>query len=625
MNPRNPIVTYEFGTLYDESSRAIEGAAPLPTATFNNLWEFILSNNANADTDQIMSVASRNGRRFIKTGRYVGTIQTRDGQAIEILPKIYKASGKQEDDQNVCRKVFLNMLRHFSDTRNRSFQNASLQTKEGFPILEAYISNYINAAEELVLGGLKRNYNNVGETQRFLKGKIDITRQIGLDVTDKTRFAIRYNKYVENIPQNRILVATLNKLLGITHSVTNRSRISALLSLLSDIPLPKNTEADLKRALSKNRLFSGYDLLMNWSSQFLMNRGFTNFAGNCVNQSLLFQAERLFENFVAYLFKKYAPTYQHTRLSSTAQDTHYYLVDRHNGTGMFRLRPDIVVKSDKGSMRKECIIIDTKWKAIDGQSPNRNYLIDMKDMYQLYAYGQKYMQGESSNAVKEVAPKLVLLYPYSEKFTEQLPEFVYEDILEKYGLRLMVVPFNLTEPKSYESQIHSIIESLDVKPDIQPVFKYTYDNDNGGLPLIAAEAMPEYSAKAKSDVMLVGCFKDSKHREWIEANNLYNIRLGRRNGSLDKSGLMIAASRLLLYDKGHTDQYRIFKLDVTKQILASAEIMRQKSYPGAKGNRSYILYMIGEEVTDHPDYDVTELRKIHIPGNNFHVPFFVEL
>ncbi|MBD5268437.1 MAG: hypothetical protein HDS45_02395 [Bacteroides sp.] len=624
MRQKNPIVTYEFGNLYIEGQLHKKGDTALPETAFNNLWDFILSNKADNDSDNVMSVHSRGGRRFIRTGRFVGTIQTRDGQVLEILPKIYKASGKQEEDKNVCRRVFINMLRHFSDTKSRSFQNASLQTKKNFPILEIYIANYVSAVEELVLGGLKRSYSNVAENQPFLKGRLDLSRHITKNVADKSRFAIRYNKFIEDIPHNRILVSTLQKLLQDSHSIANRSRISTVLGLLSDTPASSNVEVDLKVALTKNRLYSSYELLMQWSSQFLTNKGFTNFSGNCVNQSLLFQAERLFENFIAFLFKKFAATYRRSNLDASAQNSRYYLVDRHNGSGMFRLRPDIVVESDKESSRYECIIIDTKWKAIDSQSPNRNYLIDMKDMYQLYAYGQKYMQGETPRVGHEVIPKLVLLYPYSEKFTEKLPEFVYEDVLEKYGLKLMVVPFDLTSPKTYERQIHNIIDSLNVAPDVQPVM-LRYDEDAHSLPLIAAEDMPEYSSRIKSDMMLVGCYKDIKHKEWIETNELYNIRLGRRNGSIDKSGLMIAASRLLLYNKDNPSDYKVYNLDVTKQVLASPQTMQEKNYPGAKSSRSYILYFMGAEVKEHPNYDVTALRLQFAPNTKNNSPFFVEL
>lgn len=452
MKSRKPIVTYEFGTLYIEGQTHKEGDTPLRESSFNNLWDFILSNKASDDTDVVMSVHTRGGRKYIKTGRYVGTIQTKDGQVIEVLPKIYKASGQQEEDKDICRKVFLNMLRHFTDIKARSFQNASLSTKKGFPIIEVYISNYISGVEELVLGGLKKNYSLVEENQTFLKGKLDISKQISKNVANKAKFCIKYNKFIENIPQNRILVTTLRKLMDDSHSTTNKARISALLTLMGDIPSSTNIENDLRIAGVSNRLFSSYELLIKWSSQFLLNRGFTTFAGSFVNQSLLFQAEKIFEDFIAYLFKKYAPSY-----NVDAQNRRYFLVDRHNGKGMFRLQPDILIEADERNPYYECVILDTKWKALDSTKPDKNYLLDIKDMYQLYAYGQKYKLGETKDKGIDVLPKLVLLYPYSEHFTKELPLFTYDEVDEDNGLKLVALPFNLADPSTYEQQVRSII------------------------------------------------------------------------------------------------------------------------------------------------------------------------
>lgn len=453
MRSKKPIVTYEFGTLYIEGQPHREGDTPLGRVTFNNLWDFILSNKVDGDAGIVMSVHTRGGKRCIKTGRYVGTIQTRDGQVIEVLPKIYKSSDEQEGDPKVCRQVFLNMLRHFTDARAKSFQNASLSAKKGFPILEAYISNYVDSVEQLVLGGLKKNYTLVNENQKFLKGKLNVAKQITKNVANKATFAIQYNKYIEDIPQNRIIVSTLKKLLNTSHSNTNKAHISALLTILADIPSSVNIEADLRMATSNNRLFASYDMLMKWSSQFLLNRGFTTFSGSCVNQSLLFQADKLFEDFIAHLFKKYAPAH-----NVDAQNTRYFLVDRHNGRQMFHLKPDILVESNPDAPMHECIVIDTKWKVLDSTKPDKNYLLDIKDMYQLYAYGQKYRLGESKERSIEVTPKLVLLYPYSEKFTEELPTFIYDDMGDGLGLKLTAIPFNLAEPSTYQAQIENIIK-----------------------------------------------------------------------------------------------------------------------------------------------------------------------
>ena len=57
-------------------------------------------------------------------------------------------------------------------------------------------------------------------------------------------------------------------------------------------------------------------------------------------------------------------------------------------------------------------------------------------------------------------PKLVLLYPYSEKFTNELPAFVYDDMNDGLGLKLTAIPFNLADPNTYQSQIENIIRML---------------------------------------------------------------------------------------------------------------------------------------------------------------------
>ena len=613
MNKNNkPWVTYEFGTLYIEGQAHKEGETALSKSTFENLWDFILSSKSTDDSDIAMSVHTRGGRKYIKTGRFVGTIQTKNGDVIEILPKIFKASDKQETDEKVCRRVFLNMLRHLTDTRARSFQNASLNTESNFPILEVYISNYINAVEQLVIGGLKKNYALVEENQNFLKGKLNIKKQITTNATNKAKFAITYSKYIEDIPQNRVVVTTLRKLFDDSHSATNKAHISALLAIMADVPSCKNIENDLKIASSTNRLFSSYDMIIKWSSQFLLNKGFTTFSGDIVNQSLLFQAERLFEDFIAFLFRKYAPSYYNTE----AQNARYFLVDRHNGKGMFKLRPDLVVEKDPNNANYECIIIDTKWKALDSSKPDKSYLIDIKDMYQLYAYGQKYRHGHLKEVGLDVMPKLVLIYPYSEKFTSNLPDFVYDEIKDNLGLKLMVVPFNLAEPGTYEKQVHDIIKSVSVEDNEQPIYKIDWKPET--VIMMAADEI-----KPNCFTTLVGCYKNEEHLRWIVNNSLYNIRLGEREGAIRNANKISAASRLVLYSVDDPQKYRVFELSTSQHIIADYELMKEKGYPDAKPNNKYILYSIVEEMTVTPYYDVEDLKKrFASPKSALGEPFF---
>ena len=76
-------------------------------------------------------------------------------------------------------------------------------------------------------------------------------------------------------------------------------------------------------------------------------------------------------------------------------------------------------------------MIDTKWKLLDASNRGKNYGISQADMYQLYAYGHKYLKSE---ALK----KLIMIYPKTDKFKEPLRTFQYED-----RFMLDVVPFDL--------------------------------------------------------------------------------------------------------------------------------------------------------------------------------------
>lgn len=79
--------------------------------------------------------------------------------------------------------------------------------------------------------------------------------------------------------------------------------------------------------------------------------------------------------------------------------------------------------------------MDTKWKLIDGQKSNGTdkYGLSQADFYQLYAYGQRYLNGEGD---------MVLIYPGTDEFKKALPVFEFP---KPGNLRLWVLPFCLRE------------------------------------------------------------------------------------------------------------------------------------------------------------------------------------
>ena len=256
----------------------------------------------------------------------------------------------------------------FGTRQMNSIFSSQCETKKDSPIFEYYIQRYLEEVDRLVLAGVKKNYTKVQANEPFLKGKLLVNKQITKDAADKANFQIEYSKYIEDIPQNRIVVSTLHKFSKITSDSSLAAWCHRSIAKLDGIPQSRNITADLQSSLASNRLFADYANLITWSSQFLLNKGFTSFKGNTVNCALLFDAAKLFESYIAYLFRKYAK--------------------------------DFIVSPQDTSART--VILDTKWKTLNDSKTSG---ISIQDLYQIYAYGHKYTTEHGKH------PILVLIYP----------------------------------------------------------------------------------------------------------------------------------------------------------------------------------------------------------------------
>lgn len=123
--------------------------------------------------------------------------------------------------------------------------------------------------------------------------------------------------------------------------------------------------------------------------------------------------------------------------------------------------------------------------------------------------------------------------------------------------------------------------------------------------------------------MLVGCYKDKSHLDWILHNKMYNVRRGERGGVVGKSE-RIDATLLLLYNFSDPSEYKLFELDQEKQFIANYAIMKSNNYPGVKPNREYTLCPIIECVEVKSVFDVNVLREKYAPRIKYVVPFFVD-
>ncbi len=414
----------EFGTIYNRED--YPGAKDsfneiyISAKSFESLRNFVAENVADdVNVDNAFSIHRKKAKDYIRVKNYVGVIETRDHTSIEILPKIFIENSS--DEKIETRKVFLRMLRHLRNSPFKSIDRAQLKTAR-FPILEIFIHTFLMELEVLIKCGIRKHYMNKNENEKYLKGSLDFSKQIQYNLIHKERFFVNYDEFSSDIPQNRIIKSCLIFLSKKSRSPKNKIKISNYLSLFDEINEPKHIIKDFIAIQDSNRLFTHYDQVLQWAKVFLKGESFTNFKGSNLNKAILFPMERIFEDYVGHGFKKYWNDYD-----VSLQDRGKSLVERHRGSSKFNLRPDIVI-----SKRGSCIVLDTKWKLIDQERSNKNYGISQADMYQLFAYGKKYINREG------LIPKLVLLYPRHALFMNPLEQFGYDD-----NLLLKVIPVRL--------------------------------------------------------------------------------------------------------------------------------------------------------------------------------------
>ena len=358
--------------------------------TFDKLKQFILEGTTCGETDalDLMGISFKKGIGDIITAKnYVGLISFHDGTVIEVLPKVAKLG---VDDS---KELLIDMLKTVKELPFKTFNTAKLHIDK-MPLLEVFISMFINEVKLLLQKGLKSDYVLHQENEKFLKGKLLFHNHIKENLIHKERFYVEYHLYNLDRPENRLIKATLEYLFKASNFAKNKKDLQMILLSFDEVSISKNIDVDFALC-SIRRDMRAYEQVLQWCKIFLKGNSFTNSKGSKLATALLFPMERLFESYVA---EKLRRTLDSKTFNLKAQDNKHHLFER-----KFAMRPDIVVEH---LQEKNLIVLDTKWKLLNADSRN-NYGISQADMYQMYAYGKKYG-----------TEKVVLLYPLNEKVTQ---------------------------------------------------------------------------------------------------------------------------------------------------------------------------------------------------------------
>ncbi|WP_167616959.1 McrC family protein [Maribellus sediminis] len=435
----------EFGTIWNSKESLPEipvdqfNCIHLEDKSFQSLKNFVAENNdPESGIDQAFSLHRQKGKDFIRVKNFVGVIETRQGTVIEILPKIYNPTNPNETEQiKQSKSILLKMLRSLKNAPFKSIDSAHLKTSR-VPIIEIFISVFLQEMEILLKRGIKHFYVSQEENQLYLKGRLVFSENIKKNIVRRERFYVNFDEFNANIAQNRILKSALIYIRQKSRSSKNIRQIINLLYLFDEVKVSQNLEKDLLEINGQSRLFNHYQMVLQWAKVFLLNESFTSYKGNHLNTAIIFPMEILFESYVAHKLRQYYPDWD----IITQDRRHYLMNDLIQEQNKFRLRPDIVINTEN-----MIVVADTKWKIIDETLPHLNYNISQSDMYQLYAYGKKYQ-------LENKPVHLVLIYPQHENFNKPL-HFEYENMLQ-----INVLPYEFDNEESSISFISHLERSF---------------------------------------------------------------------------------------------------------------------------------------------------------------------
>ena len=375
--------------------------------TFLAIEKFVLDNEESA---QYLKITTKKGLgKVLQAQNYVGVIQTKDGTTIEILPKIQNIS------EETSKEILIKMLKTLKKSPFKNFNTAHLKSSK-MPLLEIFITMFLEELAALVRKGIKSDYITKEENLPFLKGKLKVGEQIKKNSIHKERFYVEYQEFLSDRAENRLIKTTLHYLYKKSHTTKNQQRIREFLFVFDEISLCKDIKNDFLH-VKPNRQMKEYEHILLWCKTFLLENAFSPYKGDDIAFALLFDMNLLFESYVgAYLKKK--------GLHVSLQDTTHHLVYE-NDRGRFKLKPDILIYD-----KDELLIADTKWKILSVDKAHDG--IAQNDMYQLYAYGTKYKK----------CKKMYLIYPKTSDI--QSRRFVY-DAQEGNALVLNTLFFDVNE------------------------------------------------------------------------------------------------------------------------------------------------------------------------------------
>ena len=327
-------------------------------------------------------ILTRTAKPSLLAGQVVGVLAV-PGATVEILPKIEgEASG-------TVRQALTRMLAVAWNLPIADNEPTLLATQRT-NLLEVLIGLFVDRLLVAVRRGLPHRYREKEDDLAFLRGKLDIPRQLARHAVRPDRLACRFEELSVDTPLNRVFKAAVTRLALMSGSATN---LRLLAELAARFEFVGKSSVPAREPVRLDRTNTAFHRLYQLAQALLGSEWQSTTHGSSEGFGLLFPMNDLFEAFVGRTMRAtLAPRSVNLQHSGNyALEGDYAVEGNGERKRLFALRPDIVVDGD--------IVIDTKWKSL--KAGEAMFGVKQDDVYQMLAYARAYQ-----------ARRLVLLYPW---------------------------------------------------------------------------------------------------------------------------------------------------------------------------------------------------------------------
>jgi 5-methylcytosine-specific restriction enzyme subunit McrC len=222
--------------------------------------------------------------------------------------------------------------------------------------------------ERALRQGLLQGYREVEETSYVLRGRLRETDQLRRHQGRAIPMELRHDDFTADIPENRVLLAAIGRMLMVPRvDPVSQRHLAALRQRLAEVagPVRGPTLPDWR----PNRLNARYHTALRLAEIVWEATSPEHAAGALTATGFLFDLPTLFERFVSVALAESLPThaagYAHPQFHCSLDDA-----------GIVRMRPDLVWQVD-GNISA---VVDAKYKREERSGyPN-------EDIYQMLAY-----------------------------------------------------------------------------------------------------------------------------------------------------------------------------------------------------------------------------------------------